>query len=57
MSEEQDESLEQLENLEQAESEEQEESGGGIPKWAFYIAILAGANLLSYIFDWSFWIY
>ena len=39
-------------------SEEEEESGGGgIPRWAIYIGILVGVNVLSYVFDWSFWIY
>ncbi len=31
--------------------------GGGFPSWIIYIVLLAGVNLLSWIFDWSFWIY
>ena len=31
--------------------------GGGAMKWVFWLGLLGGVNLLSYIFDWSFWIY
>lgn len=34
-----------------------DDEGGGFPSWIIYILLLLGINLLSYIFDWSFWIY
>ena len=26
-------------------------------RWAIYIGILVGVNVLAYVFDWGFWIY
>jgi hypothetical protein len=31
-----------------------DDGGGG---WMVWLLLLAGANLCSYLFDWSFWIY
>jgi hypothetical protein len=33
------------------------DSGGGIPGWLIWIALLIGINVCSYLFDWPFWIY
>ncbi len=33
------------------------EGGGGFPSWIFYIGILIGFNVISYVFDWGFIIY
>jgi predicted acetyltransferase len=35
----------------------QEESGGGGGGWLLWIGIIIGINVLSYIFNWPFWIY
>ena len=35
----------------------QKESGGGGGGWLLWIAIIIGINVLSYLFNWSFWIY
>jgi hypothetical protein len=31
--------------------------GGGMMGWVVFIGILLLVNLLSYIFDWPFWVY
>ena len=41
----------------QIRKEEVIEEGAGFPGWIVYIGILLVINLLSYIFDWPFWIY
>ncbi|MEN0049270.1 MAG: hypothetical protein AAF806_19580 [Bacteroidota bacterium] len=41
----------------QATQYQSERSGGGVPSWAIYVGILLLINFLSYIFNWSFWIY
>lgn len=34
------------------------ESGGGeFPRWLIYVLALVGINVLSFLFDWGFWIY
>lgn len=33
------------------------DESSGISGWLIWILILGGINLLSYIFDWPFWIY
>lgn len=35
----------------------EEEGGSGAGGWLIWIGILALVNLLSWIFDWSFWLY
>jgi hypothetical protein len=30
---------------------------GGAGGWLIWILALAGVNLCSYLFDWSFWVY
>ncbi len=31
--------------------------GRGAIGWLVFIGILVGVNILSYVFDWPFWIY
>lgn len=31
--------------------------GGALGSWVVYVGILIGINVLSYIFDWPFWVY
>ena len=31
--------------------------GNGAPGWLIWIGILVGINVLSYLFNWGFWIY
>jgi len=38
-------------------SEEEENGGSSGFGWIIWILLLLGINLLSWIFDWSFWIY
>ena len=40
-----------------SEEEQEETSSKGFPRWILYIGALVGVNVLSYVFDWSFWIY
>jgi len=35
----------------------QVENDGGVPSWVFYVGGLILINLLSYLFDWGFWLY
>lgn len=37
--------------------EEDDNNKGGCGSWLIYIGILLFINLLSWIFDWSFWVY
>jgi hypothetical protein len=38
--------------------EVQESSGGSrFPRWLIYIGVLIGINVLSYVFNWGYWIY
>lgn len=37
--------------------EHQKQGGDGLPGWVIWIGILLLINLLSYIFDWPFWIW
>ncbi len=37
--------------------EEDDDNKGGCGSWLIYIGILLFINLLSWIFDWSFWVY
>lgn len=39
------------------ELEEDDTGGTGIPKFVWYLLGLGLINLLSYLFDWPFWIY
>jgi hypothetical protein len=32
-------------------------SGGGAMGWIIFIVIIGGVNLLSYLFNWGFWLY
>lgn len=34
-----------------------DDDGGGIPGWLIWIGLLIGINVLSYLFDWPFWVY
>lgn len=36
---------------------EENNSGGSAWSWLWWILLLAFINLLSWIFDWSFWVY
>ncbi len=31
--------------------------GSGVPGWLIWVGVLIGVNVLSYVFDWPFWIY
>ena len=37
--------------------EEDDDNKGGCSSWMIYVGILLLINLLSWIFDWSFWVY
>jgi len=36
---------------------EENNDDSGFPRWLIWIILLIGVNLLSWIFDWSFWVY
>jgi len=36
---------------------EEQGSGSSIPGWLIWVLILGGVNLLSWLFEWPFWIY
>ena len=41
----------------QMEASVADDDGGGGFGWLIWIALLGGVNLLSWMFDWPFWIY
>ena len=34
-----------------------DDEGGGVGGWVIWLAVLIGVNVLSYLFNWGFWLY
>jgi hypothetical protein len=41
----------------QGQGQKQAKEGNGVWGWAIWIVALGLINLLSYLFDWNFWLY